>query len=256
MNMPSDKKSQIIALLKSIETGDPEAVAVVNEEKYIQHNPLTTEGSVGLAELFKRLASTSPRVTISRAFEDGEFVFLHTEYDFSSEKICFEVFRFEDGFAVEHWDNLQPKQAPNPSGHTMVDGPTDAINPQQTEDNRKRVHDFVEDVLVNRQLDKMENYLSRENFIQHNPGIADGLSALRSALQLSTNGQANIQYQQLHRVLADGNFVLTMCEGNLCGIHCAFYDLFRVENGKLVEHWDTIESIPPRSEWKNDNGKF
>ncbi len=35
-----------------------------------------------------------------------------------------------------------------------------------------------------------------------------------------------------------------------------FPALFRVAEGKLVEHWDTIEAIPPRSAWKNDNGKF
>jgi predicted SnoaL-like aldol condensation-catalyzing enzyme len=44
------KKDQIRKLLKGIETGDPESVTVVNEDKYIQHNPLTPEGSEGLAE--------------------------------------------------------------------------------------------------------------------------------------------------------------------------------------------------------------
>ena len=32
--------------------------------------------------------------------------------------------------------------------------------------------------------------------------------------------------------------------------------LFRVENGKVAEHWDTIETIPPHEQWKNGNGKF
>jgi predicted SnoaL-like aldol condensation-catalyzing enzyme len=50
--------------------------------------------------------------------------------------------------------------------------------------------------------------------------------------------------------------VLSISEGDFGGIHSAFYDLFRVANGKLVEHWDTTEKIAPRSEWKNDNGKF
>ncbi len=36
----------------------------------------------------------------------------------------------------------------------------------------------------------------------------------------------------------------------------AYYDLFRVENGKIAEHWDVIENIPPQSEWRNQNGKF
>ena len=60
--MVSNKKEQICKLLKGIETGDPASVSVVNEEEYIQHNPQTQEGSEGLAELFKRLSETSPRV--------------------------------------------------------------------------------------------------------------------------------------------------------------------------------------------------
>ena len=249
----TDRKEQIRALLKSIETGDTASVAVVNEEKYIQHNPLTTEGSEGLAELFKRLASTSPRVTIARAFEDGDFVFLHTEYDFSSEKICFEVFRFEDGFAVEHWDNLQPRQGPNPSGHSMVDGPTVATDLNKTEENRGLVYDFVDKVLIKRQIEKLECFINNEQFTQHNPGIADGLQPLRTAL---SNDQPSIQYKQVHQVLAEGNFVLTISEGYLDRVHSSFYDLFRLAEGEIVEHWDTIETIPPRAEWKNNNGKF
>jgi predicted SnoaL-like aldol condensation-catalyzing enzyme len=60
----------------------------------------------------------------------------------------------------------------------------------------------------------------------------------------------------MHRILAEGNFVLTVSEGSVNGIHSSFFDLFRVAHGKIVEHWDTAEAIPPRSEWKNDNGKF
>ncbi len=101
------KKDQIRALLKSIETGDPGPVAVVNEAKYIQHNPQTHEGSEGLASLFQRLSKTSPGVNIVRAFEDGDFVFAHTEYDFARRNIGFEVFRFEVGQAVEHWDTTE-----------------------------------------------------------------------------------------------------------------------------------------------------
>ena len=52
------------------------------------------------------------------------------------------------------------------------------------------------------------------------------------------------------------SFVLCVSEGNYDGVHTAFYDLFRVAKGKVVEHWDTTEKIASRSEWKNDNGKF
>ena len=93
--MSPSRKERIVALLKGIETGDPESVRVVNEARYIQHNPQTHEGSEGLAALFERLAQTSPRVNIARVFEDGDYVFGHTEYDFATRNIGFEVFRFE-----------------------------------------------------------------------------------------------------------------------------------------------------------------
>ncbi len=252
--MTSNKKDQICTLLKGIETGDPEAVTVVNESKYIQHNPLTPEGNVGLAELFKRLSQTSPRVNIVRIFEDGDYVFAHTDYDFNVVEIGFEVFRFEDGFAVEHWDNLQHKPSrPNLSGHTMIDGPTEATDLDRTEENRNLIRSFFDEVLVSGQLDRLDLFIDSEGYTEHNPYMADGLPALRSAL--ISNAKVKT-YDKLHRLLAEGSFVLSVGEGFLDGLHYSFYDLFRVAEGKIVEHWDTIDAVPPRSEWKNDNGKF
>ena len=254
--MTSNKKDLIRKLLKGIETGDPSSIAVVNPDKYIQHNPQTHEGGEGLAVLFKRLSKTSPRVNIVRAFSDGDFVFAHTEYDFASSKVGFEVFRFEDDLAVEHWDNIQAREGPNPSGHSMVDGPTEAIDLHRTEINREFVRDFVYQVLINGQIEKLEQFIDSAGFTQHNPRMADGLPALRQALNDKPKESRAIRYDRNHRVLAEGNFVLSVSEGNRDGVHTAFYDLFRVAGGRLAEHWDTIEAIAPRSEWKNDNGKF
>ena len=250
------RKDQIRALLKSIETGDLGPVAVVNEAKYIQHNPQTHEGSEGLAALFRRLSRTSPRVNIVRAFEDGDFVFAHTEYDFASRRIGFEVFRFEDGKAVEHWDNIQERQGPNRSGRSMVDGSIEAVDLDLTESNRATVRSFVETVLVDGHLDRLTDFVSKDEFAEHNPRLADGVSALRAELELEDESERHVDYERVHRVLAEGNFVLSVSEGRYQGLHTAFYDLFRLDGGKIVEHWDTIEKIAPRSEWKNENGKF
>ena len=252
--MESTRKDQVRALLKGIETGDAGAVGVVNEARYIQHNPLTREGSVGLAELFKRLSKTSPKVEIVRVFEDGDFVFGHTDYDFNVREVGFEVFRFEDGFIVEHWDNLQLKPAaPNPSGHTMLDGETEAADHDKTEENRALARAFVEETLVGGQLGRLGDFICAENYVEHNPRMGDGLAALRDNLQRNEVGR---RYDKLHRVLAEGSFVLCVCEGSLGGEHVSFYDLFRIAGGKIVEHWDTVDEVPPRSEWVNDNGKF
>lgn len=248
------KKEQICRFLKGIETGDPQAVTVVNESKYIQHNPLTREGNVGLAELFKRLAKTSPRVEIVRVFEDGDYVFAHTDYDFNVIEIGFEVFRFENEQVVEHWDNLQSKpNRPNPSGHTMLDGPTDVTDLDKTEENRELIRSFVEEVLVSGQLTRLDHYIDSDEYIEHNPNMSDGLLALRETLSDNESGRS---YEKNHRLLAEGSFVLSVCEGYRKEEHVSFYDLFRIANGKIVERWDTVDPVPPRSEWVNNNGKF
>ena len=65
-----------------------------------------------------------------------------------------------------------------------------------------------------------------------------------------------MKYDTVHKVLGEGNFVLVMSEGTFGGAHTSFYDLFRVEDGKIAERWDTLETIPAKAKWKNDNGKF
>lgn len=254
--MTEQRKNAIRRLLKGIETGDPTAVAVVDESKYIQHNPQTQEGSEGLAQLFARLSKSKPRVNVVRAFSDGDFVFGHTEYDFSSRRIGFEVFRFERDRAVEHWDNIQPRNGPSPSGHSMVDGPTEAVDLEYTEENRRLVRNLLEDVFLEGRPERLRAYVGAEELTQHSPEVADGVDSWIASLKLVLGSAPRIEYETIHRVLAEGDFVLSVCEGRLEGSHASFYDLFRIVEGKVVEHWDTVEKVAPRSEWKNTNGKF
>ena len=247
---------RIRKLLKGIETGDPDAVSVISPTQYIQHNPQTDTGREGLAELFARLSKTSPRVNIVRAFADGSFVFGHTEYDFASRRVGFEVFRFERDFAVEHWDNIQPRQGPNPSGHSMVDGPTEATDFDRTEANRELVREFVDRVCVAGEISALDAFVSMEHYTEHHPDGVDGFGPLKLRLGSLAKSSDELAYRRLHRVLAQGNFVLAVSEGSRADVRTAFYDLYRVELGKIVEHWDTIEAVAAPEEWKNENGKF
>lgn len=247
---------KIHKLLKGIETGAPEAAMVVNEQVYVQHNPHTQEGSEGLATLFKRLSKSEPKVTMVRGFEDGDFVFAHMQYDFSSVKVAFEVFRFEHGLAVEHWDNIQPDMGINHSGRSMLDGDVALTDLHKTEDNRALVKQFVETILIGQNLNALDVFVDSSQFLQHSPNSLDGIESLLLHLQATSATGLKVEYQKLHRVLAQGNFVLSVSEGLLNDVHTSFYDLYRVADDKLVEHWDTIERVPPMSEWKNTNGKF
>lgn len=251
-----EKKQQVTALLKAIETGAGEPVAVINANKYTQHNLQVEDGLAGFGKLLQQLPPNSAKVNTVRVFEDGNFVFAHTEYNFFGPKIGFDIFRFEAGKIVEHWDNLQTTAAPNPSGHTMIDGATTVTDLDKTATNKTLVKSFVDDILVNGRMEKLAGYFNGDNYIQHNPLISDQLSGLGKALEAWAKQGITMKYDTIHTVLGEGNFVLVVSEGHLAGKHSSFYDLFRVENGKIAEHWDTIEEIPAKNNWQNSNGKF
>jgi predicted SnoaL-like aldol condensation-catalyzing enzyme len=257
LSVTAKRKAQICTLLKGIETGDAASVAVVNPNKYIQHNPQTQEGGEGLAALFKRLSKSSPQVNIVRIFSDGDYVFGHTEYDFGTSRIGFEVFRFEDDLTVEHWDNIQARKGPSPSGHSMVDGDTGATDLDKTEVNRELIRGFVDSILIGGQIEKLSHFVDADSYTEHNPGLTDGIASLHAALTVRMPRDGiTLRYDRRHRLLAEGNFVLSVCEGFRDDNHTSFYDLYRIADGKIVEHWDTTETVPPQSEWKNENGKF
>ena len=249
-------KTKAIELLKSIETGAEGPVAYINPEKYTQHNLAVGDGLAGFGAVLQALPKGSAKVQTVRAFEDGDFVVTHTDYNFFGPKAGFDVFRFEDGLIVEHWDNLIEKAPPNPSGHTQFDGPTEIEDLEQTSSNKALVQSFVQTILSDGDMDKIGDFIAGDNYIQHNPGIADGLSGLGQALEAMAKQGITMVYTNVHRVIGEGNFVLAISEGTFADQPTSFYDLFRVENGKIVEHWDIMETILPKEEWKNQNGKF
>jgi predicted SnoaL-like aldol condensation-catalyzing enzyme len=79
--MAPSRKQQVIGLLKSLETKDPVLLAYVNPNKYIQHNLQVGPGPAGVAALIKNMPPDASVNTI-RVFEDGNYVFAHTQYNF------------------------------------------------------------------------------------------------------------------------------------------------------------------------------
>lgn len=251
-------RDKAVAVISSIETGDQNAISYINPNKYIQHNLAVADGLAGFGEVMKMLPEGSAKAKVIRTIQDGEYVALHTEYDFFGPKAGFDIFRFEDGLIVEHWDNLQDVAKPNPSGRTQFDGATEITDINKTDENKAIVSDFVQTILMKGDMSQISKFIGDKDsdYIQHNVAVADGLSGLGVALKQLAEAGMPMVYSKNHLIIGEGNFVLSVSEGQFMSQHVAFYDLFRVDNGKIVEHWDTIEAIPPKSEWKNGNGKF
>lgn len=257
VKMENLNKQKVVALLKSIETGTKEPISYINPIKYKQHNLGVADGLSGFGEVLSHLPLNSAKVNTVRAFSDGNFVFTHTDYNFFGPKIGFDIFKFEEGKIVEHWDNLQEKPSQlNPSDRSMIDGASEIKDLDKTKGNKTLVNNFVSDILVSGNMAKLESYFDGDHYIQHNPKVADGLSGLGKALEYMASQGVFMKYHTIHKVLGEGNFVLTISEGTFADKPTSFYDLFRVENGKIAEHWDVMETIIPESDHKHNNGKF
>ena len=255
--MELSNKEKAVALLNSFNTGDQTPISYVNPNKYIQHNLGVGDGLAGFGAVMQNAPDGGFKANVVRAFQDGDYVITHTEYDFFGPKAGFDVFRFENGLIVEHWDNLSEVTPPNPSGRTQFDGASEVTDLEKTAENKKTVENFIEDIFFKGQMDKVTSYVNPEKYLQHNSAVADGLDGLGAALKYFAENGLVMEYEKVHKVLGEGNFVLAMSEGKFGkGEQVAYYDLFRLENGLIVEHWDVIQPIPVKSEWKNENGKF
>ena len=256
------RTEKALALIRTFATGDTETAARLLDENYIQHNLAYGTGEAAFLGSVEYLASAPVKTTVNniRAFEDGDYVFLQTVYNFAGagEQVAFDIFRFdEDGEIAEHWDNLAPlADQPNPSGRTQIDGAMEITDLDKTEENRQLVKNFLYDVMQGHHPDKTADYFDGDTYLQHNTAIADGVSGLNAALSALAQQGIQMIYDETHMVLAQGNYVLAVSEGTYGGAPTSYYDLWRVENGKIAEHWDVMETIADPSTWQNDNGKF
>ena len=114
---------------------------------------------------------------------------------------------------------------------------------------------MVEDILMGKNPHKITDYISAELCHHRNPTIKDGLAGIIEAVEYLTAQNNMFRYTKIHKILGEGNFVLTVSEGEWNGKQQVFYDLLRFEKGKAVEHWDVFHEIPSVS-LANYNGMF
>jgi predicted SnoaL-like aldol condensation-catalyzing enzyme len=239
---------------------DPTAVDRFFAEPFVQHDPNLADGLAGMKSFASEVANVpTSDITIYRTLVDGDLVLLHSRYQgverYAGPVIAFDLFRFKDGKIVEHWGGQEPEAPPNLSGRTQVDGPTEVLDRDKTDANRTLVRTYRETVMGALRFDRIEEFMEDGRYAQHASKIGDGIARLRDRIAAAAKegGQLSIKSR---RFVAEGNFVLVLSEGDLPSGSTALYDLFRVESGKIVEHWDVLAPIPARDRWQNTNGPF
>ncbi len=256
-----NNKEIVGTFLGAVAKQDAETMRKFANADYIQHNPFVPTGLepfIGLLPVLKEHGTYAENV---RMFQDGDYVFMHNIWKNAKpfgadEMVAFDIIRVdENGKVAEHWDAMTILENESASGRSQTDGPTTVEELDKTEANKALVTSFINDIPMGKNQDKIAEYISAEQYDQHNPQIKDGLNGLGEFFQYLASQNIVFKYNKLHKVLGEGNFVLTVSEGELMGKNQVFYDLFRVKNGKIVEHWDVIQVIPTEG-LAHNNGMF
>jgi predicted SnoaL-like aldol condensation-catalyzing enzyme len=260
-NEKMTEKEIVGSFLGSVLKGDTATMRALANEDYIQHNPFIPTGLAPFIQMLPVLQENGTTAENIRMFQDGNYVFMHNIWrnaaPFGAEEmVSFDIIRLdEQGKVAEHWDAITALVTETASGRTQTDGPTAVADLDKTEANKALAKSLIEDILMGKNPNKITDYISSEQYDQHNPAIKDGLTGIVEAVQYLTSQNNMFNYTKIHKVLGEGNFVLTVSEGEWNGVNNVFYDLFRFENGKAVEHWDVIQPIPTEG-LANDNGMF
>ena len=136
----------------------------------------------------------------------------------------------------------------------LAASPAPAADARQQERDKKTVVDFYEKALNQKDFEAAAKYLG-PRYTQHNPNAADGPEGLRAFLGFLKEKFPNSR-SEIKRVFTDGDYVIlhvhAMREPGTRGN--AIVDIFRLEDGKIVEHWDVVQPIPEKA--ANANGMF
>ena len=136
----------------------------------------------------------------------------------------------------------------------LVPRPGAAADAAQLEANKKAVVEFYDKAINQKDFGAASAYLG-SRYTQHNPNAADGPEGLKAFLQFLKE-KFPASRSEIKRVLADGDYVVlhvhAVREPGARGT--AIVDIFKLENGKIVEHWDVAQDIPEKM--PHNNGMF
>ncbi|MBX2862967.1 MAG: hypothetical protein KTR27_05385 [Leptolyngbyaceae cyanobacterium MAG.088] len=224
-----------------------QAVTKYTGRRYTQHSTGVRNGVEGFVEFFEPFIERCPvrDIRIVRSIVDGQYVFVQAFQDINNgdaKWVTTDLFDTDqDDKIIEHWDVISAFEAN--ADADQIDGPTQIQDIGATDDNKEIVRDFMCNVMVLGQKDQLESYLNRDALILHSsPDVAPFESSVGT-------------YDQVFKIVGQGNFVVAYSRLQQKDQEIARFDIFRLQNGKIVELWVNQEPVPPKQEWVN-GGKF
>ncbi|MEM9247119.1 MAG: nuclear transport factor 2 family protein [Pseudomonadota bacterium] len=232
------------------------AVTAYTGHRYTQHSTGVGDGVEGFLAFFEPFVARNPKrdIRIVRIFEDGRWVFCSAYQslnDGAAQWVTMDMFYTDAaGLILEHWDTIAAYDARTASGEDMVGGVSEVDPSADGAANKALVLEYTKQVRQQGDLTLLDRFVA-DGLVQHSAPIAAGRDGLARWLSSEAAGT----YEMLFHHMGQGDFVVTYGKRHAAGKDIAVFDLYRVADGKIVEHWMNEEEISPREMWGN-SGKF
>lgn len=178
---------------------------------------------------------------VVRSFEDGDRLFMHIAQNpdgrerwatMSLLQVC------ADGSGnMLHQISKRASMRLN-CDQTLVGGVRELDPNEHTSENKALVREFVDRCFIEGDLSCFYDYVHAEEFISHNPVLPGGAAGFRAFVETEMERSDSLAYTQLHDVVGQANFVAVFSDIDYRGSSYVAADLFRVQAGRIVEHWD------------------
>lgn len=241
--------------IRGIEVGE---IKEVHEnymgDTYTQHSTGVPDEKKGFEIFFKDFHKRylKRKMNIVRSIEDENFVFLHVHQflnDGEAQWITADIFKSDDeGRIIEHWDVIDEYPV-NIKANDPIYGDFSITDLEKTQDNKKTIRRFLVDIMQNKDFDMFEHYVD-DSLIQHNQNIAQGGKSYKDYLL-----ENDVTYDFVFKVMGQGDYVVSYSKVYIGKQDYAQFDIYRLRNGKIVEHWDNKEIMPNKYDLTN-LGKF
>ena len=237
-------------ILEALATRNWEAVDELYADNYVQHNPQMRDGKEGVIELFESLNPDGLVYEQLAMLAEGPYVIAVSRLQFGPDQpelAVADINFIRDGKSREHWDIMMPVDGSGSAGRTMFDlRPPRDVPAQETESNKQLVADFINVVLNQKNVGRVEDFVSRD-FIAYGGG--DGPQAIVGALAATPGLEYDIK-----RIVGQGDTVLAHSQITIDNAQFAQVDIWRLRKGKLVEHWGVRQAVPDTM--AHSNGMF
>lgn len=174
-----------------------------------------------------------------RIIQDSTLVAIHSRMFGDTLRFRWDILRIEQNKIQEHWSNVNDSIGLNPDKHSEIDGPTIPEQFEKTDENRDLITRFINQCMI-QEDGGASKFFNFGLYIQHNRDVGDGLNGLLWGMYKMKRQGKVIKFKHNFHIIAEGNFVLSATEGYVADQKTVFYDFFRIEENKIIEHWDII----------------